>query len=144
RATPHAVCSKPIIEDAMRKSFAIVVCLAAVCQGADSSTAAAVEGGTASFVVNTTVPGISVKGKSSALEAHALVQRVPDGLHLEKVEASIAVTSIRTGMALRDEHMRRYIFATADGKTPDLKFETDQAPCAVQAGRSNEFSCQVS
>ncbi len=46
----------------MNKSFAIVVCLAAVCQGADSGTAAAVEGGTASFVVNTTVPGISVKG----------------------------------------------------------------------------------
>ena len=72
----------------MKKSFAIIVCLAAVCQGADSGTAAAVEGGTASFVVNTTVPGISVKGKSTALEAHAVVQRVPDGLHLEKVEAS--------------------------------------------------------
>ena len=128
----------------MNKSFAIVVCLAAVCHGADSGTAAAVEGGTASFVVNTTVPGISVKGKSTALEARAVVQRVPDGLHLEKVEASIAVTSLRTGMAIRDEHMRRYIFTTADGKTPDLRFETDQVPCTVQAGRSNEFSCRVS
>jgi polyisoprenoid-binding protein YceI len=127
----------------MRNSFAIIVCLAAVCRGADSGTAAAVEDGTASFVVNTTVPGISVKGKSSALEAHALVQRVPEGLRLEKVEASIAVASIRTGMALRDEHMRRYIFTTADGKTPDLRFENDAAPCAAQSGRGNEFSCQV-
>ena len=128
----------------MRKSFAIIVCLAAVSQGADSRTAAAVEGGTASFVVNTTVPGISVKGKSTALEAHAVVQRTPEGLQLEKVEASLAVTSIRTGMAIRDEHMRRYIFTTADGKAPDLKFETERAPCALQAGRTNEFSCQVS
>ena len=127
----------------MRNSFAIIVCLAAVCRGADSGTAAAVEGGTASFVVNTTVPGISVKGKSSALEAHAVVQRVPEGLLLEKVEASIAVASIHTGMALRDEHMRRYIFTAPDGTTPDLKFETDAATCAVQGGRSNEFSCKV-
>ncbi len=54
------------------------------------------------------------------------------------------VKSILTGMAVRDEHMRRYIFTTADGKTPDLHFEGAEAACAAQAGRSSEFSCQVS
>jgi polyisoprenoid-binding protein YceI len=95
-------------------------------------------------VVNTTVPGISVKGKSTALEAHAVVERVSDGLLLEKVEASIPVKSLLTGMAIRDEHMRRYIFTTGEGKTPDLRFEAAEATCAAQSGRSSEFSCQVS
>ena len=131
RATPHAVCSKPTYRGCYEQKLRDRRVSCRRLPGADSGTAAAVEGGTASFVVNTTVPGISVKGKSTALEAHAVVERVPDGLHLEKVEASIAVTSILTGMAIRDEHMRRYIFTTADGKTPDLKFETDRrlAPC---------------
>jgi polyisoprenoid-binding protein YceI len=69
---------------------------------------------------------------------------VADGLHLEKVETSIPVKSIFTGMAIRDEHMRRYIFTTADGRTPDLHFEAAEAACAAQSGRSGEFSCQVS
>ncbi len=129
----------------MNRDFAIIVCLTAASYGAaDLSTTAAVEGGAASFVVNTTVPGISVKGKSTALEARAVVQRGPDGLRLEKMEASMPVKSILTGMAVRDEHMRRYIFTTADGKTPDLHFEGAEAACAAQAGRSSEFSCQVS
>ena len=129
----------------MNQSFVIIVCFTAASYGAaNNGTTAAVEGGAASFVVNTTVPGISVKGKSTALEARAVVERVPDGLHLEKVEASIPVKSILTGMAIRDEHMRRYIFTTADGKTPDLHFETAEAACAAQSGRGSEFSCQVS
>jgi len=129
----------------MNQSFAIIVCFAAASYGAaNSGTAAAVEGGAASFVVNTTVPGISVKGKSTALEARAVVERVPDGLRLEKVEASIPVKSLDTGMAMRDEHMRRYIFTTADGKTPDLRFEAAEAACAAHSGRGSEFSCQVS
>jgi polyisoprenoid-binding protein YceI len=132
-------------EDAMNQNLAIIACLTAAAYGAANlGTTAAVEGGAASFVVNTTVPGISVKGKSTALEAHAVVQRVPDGLHLEKMEASIPVKSILTGMAVRDEHMRRYIFTTADGKTPDLRFEAAVAACSAQAGRTNEFLCQVS
>ena len=123
----------------MNQSFVIIVCFTAASLGAaNNGTTAAVEGGAASFVVNTTVPGISVKGKSTALEAHAVVERVPDGLHLEKVEASIPVKSILTGMAIRDEHMRRYIFTTAEGKTPDLRFEAAEAACAAQTGRSSD------
>jgi polyisoprenoid-binding protein YceI len=129
----------------MHQSFVIIVCFTAASLGAaNNSTTAAVEGGAASFVVNTTVPGISVKGKSTALQAHAVVEGVADGLHLENMEASIPVKSLLTGMAIRDEHMRRYIFTTADGKTPDLRFEAAEASCAVQSGRSSDFFCQVS
>jgi polyisoprenoid-binding protein YceI len=86
----------------------------------------------ASFVVNTTVPGISVKGKSAALQAHAIVQRGPEGLRLVNVEATVPVKSIQTGMSVRDEHMRNYIFTTADGKTPDLRFEASGTECVAQ------------
>jgi len=129
----------------MNQSFVFIVCFTAASLGAaNNGTTAAVERGAASFVVSTTVPGISVKGKSTALEARAVVERVADGLRLENVEASIPVKSLLTGMVIRDEHMRRYIFTTAEGKTPDLRFEAAEAACTAQSGRSNEFSCQVS
>src|SRR5258708_2087340 len=119
----------------MNQSFVFILCFTAASYGAaNNGTTAAVEGGAASFVVNTTVPGISVKGKSTALEARAVVERGADGLHLENVQASIPVKSLLTGMAIRDEHMRRYIFTTADGKTPDLRFEAAEAVCVAQAG----------
>jgi polyisoprenoid-binding protein YceI len=129
----------------MNKNIAVIVCLcAAACAAAENGATAAVEGGTASFVVNTTVPGLSVKGKSTALGAHAVVQHQGTGLRLEKLEASVAVHSIVTGMAIRDEHMRRYIFTTAEGATPDLHFEAPAADCSPQGGRAGEFTCKVS
>jgi hypothetical protein len=95
-------------EGVMNQHYAVIVCLtAASCIAADTGLSAASEGGTVSFVVNTTVPGISVKGKSSALEAHAIIQRVATGLRLENLQATVSVKSILTGMAIRDEHMRR-------------------------------------
>jgi len=113
----------------MTKHFAPFVCLfaSAIASGADI----AVEGGAASFVVSTSVPAISVKGKTTAMHAHARVQQNADGLQLEQIEASIPVKSILTGMSIRDEHMRRYIFTTADGKTPDLRFEAAAAACST-------------
>jgi len=63
---------------------------------------------------------------------------------VENVEATVPVKSILTGMAVRDEHMRNYIFTAADGKTPDLVFEAVGTTCPAQSGRASEFSCQVS
>jgi polyisoprenoid-binding protein YceI len=133
-----------IFEDAMNQNLAVIVCLsAAACAASGEGATAAVEGGGASFVVNTTVPGVSVKGKSAALEAHATIQRVPEGLRLENVEASLPVKSIVTGMAIRDEHMRRYIFTTAEGKTPDLHFTAEGIDCTPHTGHAGEFSCNA-
>src|SRR6266567_7453906 len=113
------------------KNLALVVYLAALPLAAFGEDVTAA-GGTASFVVNTTVPGISVKGKSTALQAHATVRRGPEGLHVENVEATVPVKSILTGMAIRDEHMRRYIFTASDGTTPDLHFAGADALCTPQ------------
>jgi polyisoprenoid-binding protein YceI len=103
----------------------------------------AVDGGTASFVVNTTVPALSVKGKSSALRAHVRLQHNADGLELEDIQAVLPVKSLVTGMSLRDEHMRRYIFTTSDGKTPDVQFDAAKGTCAATTGKPNEITCQI-
>ena len=101
----------------MTKTFALLVCLLAPLYAApDSGANLAVDGGTASFLVTTNVPAISVKGKSTALQARVRMERNADGLHLAEIEASMPVSSIATGMSLRDEHMRRYIFTTGDSK----------------------------
>ena len=128
----------------MTKTIAVIVCLSASgCIAADNGATAAVQGGAASFIVNTTVPGVSVKGKSTALEARAVVQHQGEGLRLENLEASLPVKSILTGMAIRDEHMRRYIFTAPDGTMPDLRFAGGDTLCTAQAGHQGEFSCKI-
>lgn len=52
------------------------------------------------------------------------------------------VKSILTGMSIRDEHMRRYIFTLDGNQTPDLRFEAGDTVCAA-AGRGNEFTCRM-
>jgi polyisoprenoid-binding protein YceI len=89
----------------------------------------AVEGGTASFISPTNVSAISVKGKSNSLHAEVTMRRTADGIQLDRIEATLPVKSLVTGMGLRDEHMRKYVFTTADGKTPDLRFEAENATC---------------
>jgi len=99
----------------------------------------AIDGGTATFVSPTNVSAISVKGKSTALHAEVAIHRTPEGLQLERIEATLPVKSLVTGMGVRDEHMRKYVFTTSDGKTPDLKFEGENANCP--AGK--DAVCQV-
>jgi polyisoprenoid-binding protein YceI len=102
-----------------------------------------VESGTATFEAVTNMPGIEVKGKSNSLSAH--VEVVQDGgrLALQRIEASLPVKSLVTGMKVRDEHMRKYIFTAADGQEPDLRFEADQAACSAH-GAARDYTCQVS
>ncbi len=88
-----------------------------------------VESGTASFESSTNMPGIEVKGKSTALSAHVEVTRNSSGLTLRSIDATIPVKSLATGMKVRDEHMRKYIFTTSDGQTPDIRFEASAANC---------------
>src|SRR5206468_429949 len=99
-----------------------------------------VESGTAAFIATTTVPAINIKGKSTALKAHVQVQRGPDGMQLQNIEAWIPVKTLATGMGARDQYMRKYIFTGADGKTPDLRFEAGSARC--EAG-PRETACPV-
>ena len=98
-----------------------------------------IESGVASFLATTNVPGVDVKGKSSALTAQASVSRQETKLTVQSIEASLPPASLGTGMKLRDEHMRKYVFKTADGQEPEIRFHAGEAQCPVSA--SHEFSC---
>ena len=102
-----------------------------------------IEHGTATFFVGTNMPGVTVKGKSESLHANVQIHRAPEGLVLEHIEASLAVKTLGTGISLRDEHMRRYVFTTSGGEIPDLQFEGGNVTCpGVLAG--HEAACNIS
>jgi polyisoprenoid-binding protein YceI len=96
-----------------------------------------VRGGVALFEVRTNIQAIRVHGKSKALQGRALVRLKPDGLAIDELRASVPVQSLSTGMSLRDGHMRKYIFTTADGRLPDLEFSAADAVCTGSADRAD-------
>lgn len=96
-------------------------------------TALEVRGGTAAFDAATNVPAISVHGKSTALEGRATVSQSSDGFVIERLEASLAVKTLVTGLGLRDDHMRKHVFTTPDGQLPDLRFAAESTPCQGSA-----------
>jgi polyisoprenoid-binding protein YceI len=101
-----------------------------------------VHGGTVTFDAGTNVSAISVHGKSTALEGHARVHQTEQGLALDEVEASVPVATLGTGMNLRDSHMRKYVFTTADGQTPDVRLDAGHAVCGPASSR--DMTCQLS
>jgi polyisoprenoid-binding protein YceI len=100
-----------------------------------------VRGGTASFDVDTNLPVLSVHGKSSALEGRVQIRQGPDGPLLEKIDATLPVKTLVTGLKRRDEHMQKYVFETSDGQLPDMRFIADKAACAKVSG--NQSTCQL-
>jgi polyisoprenoid-binding protein YceI len=101
------------------------------------------ESGTATFHAGTNVPGIEVKGTSNALSARADVVKHDKGLLVERIEASLPVKSLATGMKIRDEHMRKYIFATSGGQEPDIQFIAGTVSCPA-LGAAQGYACQLS
>jgi polyisoprenoid-binding protein YceI len=110
-------------------------------QDTQNPTPIEVRGGTASFDVGTNVPALSVHGKSTALEARVRVRQGSNGPVLEQIEATVPVKTLVTGMGLRDEHMRKYIFTTTDGQMPDVRFVAGKATC--EKGTGNQSTCQL-
>ena len=128
-------------------TIASMICLALpghglLAQSAGAANVVEVRGGTAVFVVDTNISAISVHGKSKALTARLRLRQGPDGAVLEGIEAAVPVKSLGTGMELRDEHMRKYIFTTGDGQLPDLQFSADRAVCSKTAARQS--TCALS
>jgi polyisoprenoid-binding protein YceI len=109
--------------------------------GPDAWSAVEVHGGTASFDAATNISAITVHGKSTELGARASVLEGPAGISLERVEATLPVKSLVTGMTVRDEHMRKLIFTNPDGTVPDVKFMSREATCAPAKGQT---ACTVS
>jgi polyisoprenoid-binding protein YceI len=108
----------------------------------DAAVPIDMHGGSVVFDVATNMPAISVHGKSTALEGHARVRQTDGGLAIDQIEASVPIASLATGMSLRDAHMRKYVFTTSDGQTPDLRFEASHADCTRASGR--DTTCQMS
>jgi polyisoprenoid-binding protein YceI len=99
-----------------------------------------IRGGTATFDVGTNVGVISIHGKSTALVGRARILQTDEGLVIEDLQAVMPVRTLNTGLSLRDEHMRKYVFATADGELPDVRFSAERAVCSGTADRT----CQLS
>jgi polyisoprenoid-binding protein YceI len=113
----------------------------AVARAADSPSMVDVRGGTASFDAATNISAFGIHGKSTSLEGRARINRGANGLVIEAIEAGLAVKTLSTGMRLRDEHMRKYVFATADNQVPDLRFTGDKAVCS---GSDAQSTCTIS
>jgi polyisoprenoid-binding protein YceI len=109
----------------------------------DAIAVVQVIGGSATFEAGTNISAINVHGKSGSLEGRAQVRHAGDVIAIEQLEATLPVKTITTGMGLRDEHMRKYVFTTGDGHTPDLKYTADKAECSPAAGRGGESICTV-
>jgi polyisoprenoid-binding protein YceI len=111
------------------------VCLAALtCTtqlvAADQDRQVEVRNGTVAFETGTSMPAIHVRGTSNQLRAYARMRESGDTFTLESLEATLPVTSLSTGLGLRDSHMRKYIFTTAEGSVPDLRFIAPKAECS--------------
>jgi polyisoprenoid-binding protein YceI len=99
--------------------------------------------GTVAFEVATNVFSTRVRGTSSAVTGGTRLQETVASLRLEKLEAAVPVASLKTGIRLRDEHMRKYIFQTPDGQVPDVRFTAEAVDCP-RAESSNVYTCPLS
>jgi polyisoprenoid-binding protein YceI len=97
--------------------------------------------GSLTFAAPTNMLGIEVAGKSTLLTAAADISANGDQLSLRNLQAAVPVTTLTTGMKLRDEHMRKYIFRTTDGKEPDLRFSSEGAACASTS--AHDYQCPL-
>ena len=107
----------------------------------EPGSALEVHGGSASFEVGTNIPAISIHGRSTQLEASARVTQMPDGILVTALQAVVPTRSLTTGLGLRDDHMRRYIFTTDAGQVPDVRFTSERANCGVKVGQ--RATCRI-
>jgi polyisoprenoid-binding protein YceI len=111
-------------------TIAMGLLIATTCAAAEGRDASAVEiKGSATFESPTTVPVISIHGKSTAVEGRARIRHDGDNLVVEQLEAVLPIRTLSTGLGLRDEHMRKQVFTTPDGALPDVRFVSDRAVC---------------
>ncbi|MEP7365536.1 MAG: YceI family protein [Acidobacteriota bacterium] len=125
--------------------FAAAACTGALhmllAAGNNTPVTVQVDSGNVQFDSATNFSAVSVHGKSGALKATVQAHQSGEEVVLEQVKAWLPVKALTTGMGLRDEHMRKYIFTTADGAMPDLRFTGENLHCPAQMGR--ETTCPV-
>ena len=125
--------------------FAVVIAVMLSCaylRAGETGAAVEVAGGAISFQVATNLPAIRVHGTSNQLQARATLRDRNDRIALVDIEAAVPVMSLSTGLGLRDDHMRTYIFKTSDGNLPDVRLVAAAVECAP--GAQSQVECPVS
>lgn len=96
--------------------------------------------GTATFDATTNFAAISIHGRSTAVVGRAQIRSSGDGLVIDQLEALVPVKTLNTGLSLRDDHMRKHVFALPDGSLPDLRFVSDRVTCTTSG---NATTCEL-
>jgi polyisoprenoid-binding protein YceI len=94
--------------------------------------------GAITFLAQTNVPGFKFSGETK--EFASRIER--KGMALGSLEVKIPVDSLKTGMEVRDKHMRERVFAAADGTLPDIVFKAGKSACHP-AGDAGAQDCEI-
>ncbi len=130
------------IRRAVPVSLAILTCAAGIA-ATERQQRFDLESGSVAFEVGTTLPAIRVHGKAKDLHATARLRYDGAPVTLVSAEATVPVAGLSTGLSLRDEHMREYVFTTAQGDRPDLRFQAAETAC-VPAEERDTITCPLS
>jgi polyisoprenoid-binding protein YceI len=85
--------------------------------------------GTLEFDASANVRTFDFKGVAQSLDGNLVF----DGSTIRELRVRVPVESLRTGMTLRDNHMRKQIFETKDGKLPPVLLTAAGIACKTVA-----------
>jgi polyisoprenoid-binding protein YceI len=109
---------------------------------AGDTTNLQVRGGGVKFEARTNVSAIRVHGESNAMSAELMLRHDANGVEVENLRAVVDPKTISTGMSLRDQHMRKRIFAANNDQLPELEFVTAKGSCPALP-QGSEVRCRL-
>ncbi|NRA63571.1 MAG: YceI family protein [Pseudobacteriovorax sp.] len=117
----------------------VFVFAGAVCMGAGSAQAAELALDEISFFAPANVATFNVEGTASEVSGSA---EFDNGL--VAINAVVPISSLDTGIALRNTNMREKIFTAEDGTLPDIEFSASEFVCEIEAVESCEVTGTMS
>jgi polyisoprenoid-binding protein YceI len=133
-----------LVDRGMTRTLLMLATLAAQAPAAAAGTGdplLQVAEGTVTFEVATNIPALRVHGKSTAVRANVRAELGTRGIAISEIDATVPVVSLKTGLALRDDHMRHRVFTDDHGRTPDLRFVGERFECSPAAAQRS--ACRV-
>ncbi len=102
-----------------------------------------IDSGRVEFIAETSVKMFRFKGETKNFQSR--LERT--GNHLISLEVRIPTESLKTGMEIRDKHMRERIFTSKDGLIPDIVFKAGPSDCLsperTPTDSSKEQLCEI-
>ena len=102
-----------------------------------------VRSGLVKFEARTNVSAISVHGESAAMSAELILRKADSGVEVDNLRAVVDPKTLSTGMSVRDQHMRKRIFADNSEKMPALEFVSTKSSCP-DLPQGPEVMCRIS